>query len=665
MEKGADSTPLHDKYSAVAKLWTVLSIFGLGIAQFSLISLMPAHKTPLFLTGFLLCFIGMLGLRAWWPNTWGATHLMIIAVFARLLLLPIAPSDDLNRYLWEGTCQGRGINPYAIAPDHPRTEPLRDTIWQGINHKEFTTIYGPLAQIVFRIAAAIHYSPLMLKVTLLMFDSATLLLLLGVLQMRGARMNEAILYALNPLVLYAFAAEGHVESLMLCMLAGAILMYRKKHYARMFFLLGCAASVKLTALMFIPLFVRRDTLRSVPAVLLPALMALPYGIAVGSIFVTTARFGTEFHFNGCLYNVLAMAFSHRECVLAGSIAFLSIYCAVFFLTPDPVRASGTVAIAFLLTAPTTHAWYFTIVAMYAVLFPVRSWITLSATAGLSWLVIFHYWVSGIWKEWVWIFLVEYVPPALIAFSRRWIGPEFRSPGFGAPGSLSIVIPTLNEAEHLRECLASIQVPDTLPGEILVVDGGSGDATVSIASADKRVKVLSAARGRGIQIAHGVAANCADLVIIVHADTRLCANSIQRIVDFCNRHQGLGGGSIATSFDSKSPRFAFITALNNLRVRLTGISFGDQVQFFRRAALRGTLPAVKIMEDVELALLLKERGVVAVAPAQAHSSIRRWQKSSYSRNMFMVIGLTAAYLVRRRLGLLKPGNNDFYQAYYGK
>ena len=223
--------------ACAGKNWKLLFFFFIlatGLTAFTLICVFPARRIPLFLCGFSLSFASMLGLRHSWPGEWGCAHVLLLAIIARCFLLPLAPSDDLNRYLWEGKCQLHNINPYIVPPIDSQTAPFRDLIWQGINHKEFTSIYGPLAQLIFKAGAFIRYSPYVLKVILTLFDLGTLLLLLIFLTKRKSRLNEAILYAVNPLVLFSFAGEGHLECLLLFMLAAAMLMYRQKYFAWLF-----------------------------------------------------------------------------------------------------------------------------------------------------------------------------------------------------------------------------------------------------------------------------------------------------------------------------------------------------------------------------------------------------------------------------------------------
>jgi len=124
-----------------------------------------------------------------------------------------------------------------------------------------------------------------------------------------------------------------------------MLMHQKKKFAFMFVLIGCAASVKLTALIFIPLLIRKETLRYLWFALLPLVMVVLYGTSANSLITVTGRFASEFHFNGFLYGILVLFFSYHNALVISTVIFLGAYSAVIFLTPDPIRACGNVALA--------------------------------------------------------------------------------------------------------------------------------------------------------------------------------------------------------------------------------------------------------------------------------------------------------------------------------
>lgn len=642
----------------------LLVLYLLGIGLISISNNHPEFRAVLFTAGFAVSFIAMIGLRSRWPTRWGFGAILLVACALRLFLLGQEPSDDLYRYVWEGRIQLEGLNPYSVAPADSCTLHLRDEVWSGINHKEYPTIYGPLAQLVFKLSALVSGTVLGMKIIILLFDLATLVLLWIILSSYKRRSNELLLYALHPITLYSFGIEGHLECMVLFFLVAGFLSYRQRWYALLFISLGAAVAIKMTALMFLPLFIQKKTIRYLPFFVIPLLAAIPYGLDITTLFTVMVKFGAQFRFNGFVYTIADLCTSGTAALLISVVLFAGIYGWHFFLTPDPVRASAHVGIAFLLTSPTAHPWYFTIVAVVVVLYPVRSWILLSATVGLSWLVSFRYWLRGVWRENLLYFFMEYIPACMAGSIGTFKRPVFSSENFGPVERVSIIIPVVNDAQELHACLKSIQPSDSIVYEMLVVDGGSEDSTRAIAEADKRVQVLQAQRGRGIQIAEGVCRATGDLVIIVHADARIEKNGINRIVTFCNVHQHIVGGSVTSVFDKRNIRFRFISLLNNIRSRISGISFGDQVQFFRKEALGSALPRVMLMEDIEIAMLLKERGEIAVIPSVAQSSTRRWQSTRYAGNMLLVIRLTGWYLIKRRLGLLSIDNKEFYKAYYG-
>jgi GT2 family glycosyltransferase len=98
--------------------------------------------------------------------------------------------------------------------------------------------------------------------------------------------------------------------------------------------------------------------------------------------------------------------------------------------------------------------------------------------------------------------------------------------------------------------------------------------------------------------------------------------------------------------------------------VTGIAFGDQAQFVRAEALRriGGVPALMLMEDVELSLRLKTAGLLVYLGQGVRASGRRWQQGSFRKNFWMVVGLFFRYLLKRRLSL-NPDESRYYRKYY--
>jgi rSAM/selenodomain-associated transferase 2 len=188
-------------------------------------------------------------------------------------------------------------------------------------------------------------------------------------------------------------------------------------------------------------------------------------------------------------------------------------------------------------------------------------------------------------------------------------------------NLSIIIPTLNAAAILPGTLAAL---GTTP-EIIVVDGGSTDDTVAIAAASG-VCVLSAARGRGTQLAAGIAAATHTWLLLLHADTRLSSN--WRAAAQLAATQA---GYFRFRLDSKDPRARRLERLVAWRNRALGLPFGDQGLLIHRDLLRaaGGMKPLPLMEDVDLVRRLG-RARLVLLPADAVTSAGKWETHGYVR-----------------------------------
>ncbi|RME38905.1 MAG: DUF2029 domain-containing protein [Planctomycetota bacterium] len=214
----------------------------------------------------------------------------IICVLLRLILLRVTPTDDAYRYVWEGRVQQAGFNPYAHAPDDPRLLALRDDDWTCINHPDYPAIYGPLAELQFRLAAALDPSPQCVKLFHVVADVCVLFLLASCLRRTGRPPALASLYGLCPLVLTAFAVEGHLDSLMLLMLLFAVRFQQEDRTWPAGAALGAALAVKITAGFFVPWFLWRRPRVLLPAMLVVGLCWIPYLDAGAGIATSLLRF---------------------------------------------------------------------------------------------------------------------------------------------------------------------------------------------------------------------------------------------------------------------------------------------------------------------------------------------------------------------------------------
>jgi rSAM/selenodomain-associated transferase 2 len=201
--------------------------------------------------------------------------------------------------------------------------------------------------------------------------------------------------------------------------------------------------------------------------------------------------------------------------------------------------------------------------------------------------------------------------------------------------LSIVIPVLDEAPHLPGLLTELaELPQGV--EVIVADGGSRDGSRELAAGAPGVTVVSSERGRARQMNAGAAAATGEVLLFLHADTRLPAGAceaIRRALD----DPSIVYGRFDVRFDNPSVIFRLIAGLMNVRSRWTGICTGDQAILVARAAfqrLRG-YPEIALMEDIELTRRLKRVGRLAPLRLRVTTSARRWERDGVARTILFM------------------------------
>jgi rSAM/selenodomain-associated transferase 2 len=189
-------------------------------------------------------------------------------------------------------------------------------------------------------------------------------------------------------------------------------------------------------------------------------------------------------------------------------------------------------------------------------------------------------------------------------------------------TISVIIPTLNAAHHLPACLEALSAAD----ELIVVDGGSSDGTQAVASA-AGARLIEAPRGRGSQLAAGAQAARADVLVFVHADTRLAPRWIEAV----RAHAARSRRPACFRFRLDHPSWQARTIERGvaLRTRLFGLPYGDQGLVVRREVYdrAGGFRPLPLMEDVDL---LRRLGRPVLLDADALTSAERWQSDGWFR-----------------------------------
>ena len=176
-----------------------------------------------------------------------------------------------------------------------------------------------------------------------------------------------------------------------------------------------------------------------------------------------------------------------------------------------------------------------------------------------------------------------------------------------PSSLSIIVPTLNEAPGIVSFLKPLQPMRERGVELIVADGGSRDGSVA-AALPLVDRVLSSPRGRALQMNAGAAHAGGDVLLFLHADARLPDNAERLILDGL-REMGRRWGRFDVRLSGSAPMLRVVEWMMNRRSRLTGIATGDQGVFVERGLFEevGGFPAIALMEDVALSAKLKRHG----------------------------------------------------------
>jgi rSAM/selenodomain-associated transferase 2 len=203
--------------------------------------------------------------------------------------------------------------------------------------------------------------------------------------------------------------------------------------------------------------------------------------------------------------------------------------------------------------------------------------------------------------------------------------------------IAIIVPALNEAAGIAATLGALRSWRAAGHEVIVVDGGSADAT------EERARAAGAALARG------------EILLFLHADTRLPEGADALVVHGLAA-SGRAWGRFDVRIEGKSPLLPLIALCMNLRSRITGIATGDQALFVRRDAFMqaGGFPAIELMEDIALSHALRRISPPLCLSDKAVTSGRRWESRGVVRTVLLMawlrlqffFGVAPARLARR-------------------
>jgi hypothetical protein len=358
---------------------------------------------------------------------------LLVAIALRLpaLLGPPFLSSDMYRYVWDGRVQDAGINPYRYVPDDPALRSLRDDmIFAHINRAATArTIYPPTAQLVFRAVGAVSQSVIAMKLTMLGFEALACWAILRLLALAQLPAERVVIYAWNPLAVWAFAGNGHVDAIAVGLMGLTLLLAAARRDTWTGIVFGATILVKFLPAAIAPALWRRPGPWRLPVVTFATMVALYLcysGVGWHVLGFLPGYFGDEDLTQGTGIWLLAglglvmpvTSLMARIYATAAVVGLVSLAMWIAFrprvAEADPRRLCGDVA---LLAAAATvvisphYPWYFVWLALPCVVCARWSIIWLSVAPVLLYLDPWH-------ERFLWPSLVYLPAGALVLHEWR-------------------------------------------------------------------------------------------------------------------------------------------------------------------------------------------------------------------------------------------------------
>ena len=208
--------------------------------------------------------------------------------------------------------------------------------------------------------------------------------------------------------------------------------------------------------------------------------------------------------------------------------------------------------------------------------------------------------------------------------------------------ISIIIPVLNEEQNVKALLQQLQIYRQQGNEVIVVDGGSDDETVSI-SKPLADKVITSDAGRAKQMNKGVAESTNEVLWFLHADTSIPENVIETVQESLIKNDW---GRFNIRLSGSHFLFRIIEKMINIRSCLSGVATGDQGIFVKRKTFDSTggYSEIPLMEDVALSYKLKAISQPVSVKETLTTSSRRWEKNGIIKTILLMWYLRFLYWI---------------------
>ncbi|MFA7288247.1 MAG: hypothetical protein WC055_05145 [Melioribacteraceae bacterium] len=345
-----------------------------------------------------------------------------IGIILRIFLLEINPigSDDVFRYIWDGKVQANGINPYLYAPNNPALNFLHTaSLPKFINFPSMPTIYFPLSEILFFIAYLIGGESINgIKFLIILFEFGTVFLLYKYLRENNYSLKYALLYVLCPLPIFQFIVDSHVDIFGIYFTALFFYLYFGNKKLGAFVSLGLSIAIKPTIGLFLPiLFLYEKTIKDrAKSILIPvtvtAALFIPY-IFNSNPFEALILFSKNWMYNGFVFDIINMILrNNQESRMISGGLFLLSYLILLFANYEIKEKLYFSVILLLIFSPVVHPWYVLWLVVLLPFVPKWSGIIFASTISLTSFTLLSYKNHGVWIEYKWLVVLEYLPVVL-------------------------------------------------------------------------------------------------------------------------------------------------------------------------------------------------------------------------------------------------------------
>lgn len=369
-------------------------------------------------------------LIAYWILNYNLTKnyfllLFLIGIIVRVSFINSIPigSDDIYRYMWDGKVQSYGINPYKFSPDDQHLSFLHTNLLPAkVNFSNLKTIYFPLSQWLFFIGYKLSAESVWgYKFLLLCFEFMTILALWLILKELNKSSKFVLLYLLCPLPIMQFAVDSHLDGFGLALLTLALLFYIRKKIMLSLIMLGLSLSIKPVGILLIPILFLRERIifDKIKIIIIPFftffIQFIPY-IFSSNPFESLFIYAKHWSFNGSIFKLLNIFIKHNQTTrIVCGILFILTIVPLYLSKLDYLKKFYYAVLFLLIFSPVVHPWYIAWLTVLLPFIPLWSGIIYSSLSSLTSFTVLTYQTTGIWKDYYWVLLIEYIPVFLFLF----------------------------------------------------------------------------------------------------------------------------------------------------------------------------------------------------------------------------------------------------------